>query len=90
MPYAPLSHPFVEPDWNDSAGVPGPHPLLDGADLEMKLFEVQRYYNGYRVHAALDGRPPVTIPDEGAPRASLRSYRWQSHCRGLHHTPIAA
>jgi hypothetical protein len=60
------------------------------ADLEMKLFEFQRYYNGYRAHAGLDGRPPASIPDEGGPRASLRSYRWQSHCRGLHHTPIAA
>jgi hypothetical protein len=60
------------------------------ADLEMKLFEFQRYYNGDRVHAGLDGRPPASVPDEGVSHASLYSYRWQAHCRGLYHTPIAA
>jgi hypothetical protein len=56
----------------------------------MKLLEFQRYYNGHRAHAGLDGSPPESIPDEGGARASLRSYRWQPHCRGLYHTPMAA
>jgi hypothetical protein len=60
------------------------------ADLEMKLLEFQRYFNGHRAHAALDGRPPETIPEESAVRARLGSYRWQPHCRGLYHTPMAA
>jgi hypothetical protein len=60
------------------------------ADLEVKLFEFQRYYNGHRAHAGLDGRPPESTPDESGPRPSLRSYRWQLHCRWLYHTPKAA
>jgi transposase InsO family protein len=56
----------------------------------MKLFEFQAYYNEHRVHAALNGRPPASPSDERVPRASPNAYRWQSHCRGLYHTPIAA
>ena len=59
-------------------------------DLEMKLLEFQRYFNGHRAHAALDGRPPETIPEESGVRARLGSYRWQPHCGGLYYTPIAA
>jgi hypothetical protein len=40
--------------------------------------------------AGLDGRPPEPIAEEGGVRASLGSYRWQPHCRGLYHTPMAA
>ena len=47
-------------------------------------------FTGHRANAALDGRPPETIAEEGGVRAGLGSYRWQSHCRGLYHTPIAA
>jgi hypothetical protein len=60
------------------------------ADLETTLLEFRRYYNGYRVHAALDGRPPEPFAEEGGVCARLGSYRWQPHCRGLYHTPIAA
>jgi hypothetical protein len=60
------------------------------ADLEMKLFEFQRYYNGYRAHAGLEGSLPESSPDEGGARSSIHSYRWQPHCRGLYHTPRAA
>jgi hypothetical protein len=60
------------------------------ADLERKLFEFQDYYNAHRAHAALNGRPPASPSTEGVPRASLTGFRWQSHCRGLYHTPIAA
>jgi transposase InsO family protein len=31
VPYVPLSHPFVERDWDDPAGVPGPNVILDGS-----------------------------------------------------------
>jgi hypothetical protein len=55
----------------------------------MKLLEFQGYFNGYRAHAGLDGRPPENIPEERI-RASLGSYRWQQHCRGLYQTPMAA
>jgi putative transposase len=91
VPYAPLSHPFVERLIGTIR-----RECLDRTffwtvtDLEMKLSEFQCYYNGYRVHARLDGSPPESIPNEGGGRASLRSYRWQLHCRGLYHTPMAA
>ena len=59
------------------------------ADLEVKLLEFQRYFNGYRAHAGLNGRLPAPTPEEGGARPSLHSYRWQPHCRALPHTPIA-
>jgi hypothetical protein len=60
------------------------------ADLEMKLRAFQSYYNGYRAHTALEGRPPERLLDAGGTHASLHSYCWESHCRGLYQTPIAA
>jgi putative transposase len=57
-------------------------------DLEMKLIAFRDYYNGYRAHAGLKGETPVaTLESKGA---SLKSYRWRQHCRGLYQTPIAA
>jgi len=56
----------------------------------MKLLDFQRYYNGHRAHAALDGRTPERSPDVGSARASVSAYRWQLHCRGLYQTPMAA
>jgi putative transposase len=91
VPYVPLSHPFVERligtirrECLDRTlfGRPG--------DLERKLLDFQRYYNGHRTHAGLDGRTPDTSPALGCVRANLSSYRWQVHCRGLYQTPIAA
>jgi putative transposase len=91
VPYAPVSHPFVERLIGTIRRECLDRTLFwTGADLELKLCEFQRYYNGYRGHAALDGRPPTSISDEGGSRASVRSYCWQPHCRGLHQTPIAA
>jgi putative transposase len=91
VPYVPLSHPFVERLIGTIR-----RECLDlmlfwtAADLEMKLLDFQRYYNGYRAHAGLDGRTPDPITDRGWARAGVSSYRWQPHCRGLYHTPIAA
>jgi hypothetical protein len=91
VPYAPRSHPFVERLIGTIRRECLDRTLFwTAADLEVKLQEFQRYYNGYRAHAGLHGRPPASIPDEGAARASLGSYRWQPHCRGLYHTPVAA
>ena len=89
VPYAPRSHPFVERLIGTIR-----RECLDrtffwtATDLELKLFEFQRYYNGHRAHAGLKGRTPD--PAAGVARASVRSYRWQSHCRGLYQTPMAA
>jgi putative transposase len=76
VPYVPLSHPFVERLIGTIR-----RECLDRtlfwtvANLEMKLLDFQRYYNGHRTHAGL-GR--------------VSSYRWQPHCRGLYQTPMAA
>jgi len=91
VPYAPRSHPFVERLIGTIRRECLDRALFwTAADLERKLFAFQCYYNGYRVHAGLNGRPPASTPDVGGPRACLNSYRWQPHCRGLYHTPIAA
>ena len=91
VPYVPLSHPFVERLIGTVR-----RECLDrtmfwtGADLETKLFDFQRYYNGHRAHAGLDGRTPDPSPDPGCGCANVSSYRWQLHCRGLYQTPMAA
>ena len=91
VPYAPRSHPFVERLIGTVRRECLDRTLFwTAADLEMKLRAFQSYYNGYRVHAALEGRPPERILDAGGTHASLHSYRWESHCRGLYQTPIAA
>ena len=76
-------------------GKPGPKGLdrtlfWTAADLETKLLDFQRYYNGHRTHAGLDGGTPESRPDPSNGRASVRAYRWQPHCRGLYQTPMAA
>jgi putative transposase len=90
-PYVPLSHPFVERLIGTIR-----RECLDrilfwtAADLEMKLLNFQRYYNGHRTHAGLSGRTPELSTDTGCARANVSSYRWQAHCRGLYQTPMAA
>jgi transposase InsO family protein len=91
VPYVPLSHPFVERLIGTIRRECVDRTLFwTAADLEMKLLEFQRYYNGHRTHAGLDGRTPESSTDPGCVRASVRSYRWQPHCRGLYQTPMAA
>jgi transposase InsO family protein len=91
VPYVPLSHPFVERLIGTIRRECLDRTLFwTAADLEMKLLEFQRYYNGHRAHAGLDGRTPGRSADPSCARASLSTYRWQPHCRGLYQTPIAA
>jgi putative transposase len=91
MPYVPLSHPFVERLIGTIRRECLDRTLFwTAADLETKLVDFQRYYNRHRTHAGLDRRTPEPSPDAGCPGASVRAYRWQSHCRGLYQTPIAA
>ena len=86
-----LSHPFVERLIGTIRRECLDRTLFwTAADLEMKLLEFQRYFNGHRAHTALDGRPPELIAEEGGVRARLGSYRWQPHCRDLYLTPMAA
>jgi len=101
VPHIPLSYPFVEL----VAACGGGALRLIGTirreyfdrtlfwttvDLENKLLEFRDYFNSHRTHHSLAGRTPDQ--DTKRPRlvANLSSYRWQSHCRGLYQTSIAA
>ena len=91
VPHVPLSHPFVERLIGTIRRECLDHTLFwTAADLEMKLLDFQRYFNGHRTHASLGGRTPEPTTDAGVVQASVSSYRWQAHCRGLYQTPIAA
>jgi transposase InsO family protein len=91
VPYVPRSHPVVERLIGTVR-----RECLDrilfwtAADLERKLVEFQQYYNEHRTHTGRAGRPSAPTSDHAGTQASLRSYRWQAHCRGLYHTPRAA
>jgi transposase InsO family protein len=91
VPYVPLSHPFVERLIGTIRRECLDRTLFwTAADLETKLHDFQRYYNGHRAHAGLDGRTPEASTNPAGVRASVRSYRWQPHCHGLYQTPMAA
>jgi len=91
VPYAPVSHPFVERLIGTIR-----REYLDRilfwttADLEAKLINFQHYYNCHRTHAGLKGRLPEPPAGGTVSPTGLGSYRWRSHCRGLYQTPIAA
>src|SRR5262249_18263127 len=84
-PYVPQSHPFIERLIGTVR-----RECLDqmlfwtATDLEQKLNSFQEYYNKYRTHSALEGRPPIETPERK--NASFESYRWKRHCRGLYQT----
>ena len=92
VPYAPISHPFVERligtirrEYLDRAF------FWSGADLTRKLDEFKDYYNTHRVHRSLDGTTPAQKSGESScVTAKLDYYGWRQHCRGLFQTPIVA
>ena len=91
VPYVPLSHPFVERLIGTIRREYLDRTLFwTTADLENKLLDFRTYFNTHRSHTGLEGRTPDQ--DTPMPRtvARLQSYRWQLHCRGLYHTPMAA
>jgi transposase InsO family protein len=77
VPYAPVSHPFVE--------------RLIGTAGEKYLDRMFFCYNEFRVHQSLDGATPEERG--GGPNVKvvdLEHYDWRSHCHGLFQLPIAA
>ena len=92
VPYAPLSHPFVERLIGTIRREYLDHLLFwNVADLEKKLAEFQAYYNQHRVHSSLGGNTPAEVGGGSVTsRASLSNFRWQTHCRGLYQLPLAA
>ena len=91
VPYVPLSHPFVERLIGTLR-----RECLDctlfwtSEDLENKLLDFKTYFNDHRTHTSREGQTPNPDALLPSPAANLHSYGWQSHCRGLYHTPIAA
>jgi transposase InsO family protein len=89
VPYTPWSHSFIERLIGTIR-----RECLDqllfwtAMDLEMKLIAFKSYYNRHRSHAALRGKTRIETPESTG--VNLKCYRWQTHCRGLFHTPIAA
>ena len=92
VPYAPVSHPFVERligtirrEYLDRLF------FWNAVDLTRKLGEFRDYYNANRVHRALAGSAPAQRVNAPSPApAALNRYAWQRHCHGLFHMPIAA
>jgi hypothetical protein len=69
--YVPLSHPFVERLIGTIRRECLDRTLFwTGADLERKLLDFQRYYNGHRTHGGLGGRPPESSSGLGRRRES--------------------
>ena len=92
VPYVPISHPFVERLIGTIRREYLDHMLFWGRrDLERKLADFKTYYNEHRVHSPIGGTTPAGRTGDREPKIlDLDDYRWQSHCRGLYQTPIAA
>jgi len=92
VPYAPVSHPFVERligtirrEFLDQTF------FWNALDLARKLDEFRHYYNAHRVHRSLEGTTPAQRAGAPSPApATLDQYAWRRHCRGLFQTSIAA
>ena len=92
VPYAPVSHPFVERlvgtirrEFLDCVL------FWNSVDLTRKLGEFRDYYSARRVHRSLDGTPSAQrTAGSAAPPTALDHYVWQQHCRGLFQLPLAA
>jgi len=90
VPYVPLSHPFVERLIGAVRREYLDHTLCwtTTADLDSKLLDFRTYFNNHRTHDSLEGRTPDTSVSR--PIVTLRSFRWQPHCRALYQTPVVA
>ena len=92
VPYAPVSHPFIERLIGTVRREYLDHVFFWNAiDLVRKLEEFKDYYNAERVHRPLGGSTPARRA--GAPAcapAAIDHYAWRQHCRGLFQTPVTA
>jgi hypothetical protein len=80
----PLSHPFVERLIGTVRRECLDRTLFwTAADLELKLLEFQRYFNGHRTHAGLGGLPPEPLTGEDSGRASVSQYCWLSFAKSV-------
>ena len=80
VPYGPLSHPFVERLIGTIRRECLDRTLFwTAADLDVKLRDFQRYFNGHRTHAGLSGLTPEPRTGEDGARANVSTCRWQPH-----------
>ena len=92
VPYAPLSHPFVERligtirrEFLDQV------PFWTARDLGRKLSRFKDYYNDHRSHHALNGDTPNVRSRKMQPKVeNINNFQWRSHCHGLYQLPVAA
>jgi transposase InsO family protein len=90
VPYVPLSHPFVERRIGTIRRECLDRTLFwTAADLELKLFEFQRYFNRHRTHSGLGGLTPEPCTGDNRARASVSNSRWRPPVV-LYQTPIGA
>ena len=92
VPYAPVSHPFVERLIGTIR-----REVLDqmffwnAFDLTRKLKMFRCYYNEQRVHRSLGGTTPAQRAGASAPApAKLDHYGWRQYCHGLFQIPVAS
>jgi len=94
VPYAPVSHPFIERLIGTVRREYLDHVFFWNAiDLARKLDAFADYYNAHRVHRSLEGTTPARRANASSrppARVALHQYTWGEHCRGLFHTPIPA
>ena len=94
VPHAPVSHPFIERLIGTVRREYLDHTLFWGElDLQHKLKTFATYYNQHRVHSAVPrGMTPLekSLGQSLPSPIDLKKYTWQSHCRGLFRTPVAA
>ena len=73
VPYGPLSHPFVERLIGTIRRECLDRTLFwTAANLERKLLDFQKYYDGHRTHAGLDGRRNQALTRTAEARRSAR------------------
>ena len=92
VPYAPLSHPFIERCIGTIRRECLDHTLFWNAhDLQSKLEYFQRYYNEARCHLGIDAITPQQKAETTSSQIiALDNYRWKKQCRGLYQLPKAA
>src|SRR5712671_7312006 len=92
IPYAPVSHPFVERLIGTIRREVLDRALIwNAVDLWRKMEAFRNYYNENRVHQSLSGSTPGERSGQPPPaHAVLDHYAWRYHCRGLFQMPIAA
>ena len=90
--FVPQSHPCIEraigtvrQEFTNRIG------FWSQSDLENKLSSFTDYYNKYRVHSSLSGKPRTEIEGKRHLESiKLDQYSWLSHCGNLYQTPLAA